>query len=50
MSAKQSILGQYHDQHFDYSPVINYLQEDLTDFSKYLFVINIFLVGNPKSY
>lgn len=49
-SAKQSRLGQYHDQLLKYLPAISYLQVNLTNFSKYLYVIKIFPVGNLKNY
>ena len=49
-SAKQSRLNQYHDQLLEYSPVADYLRVNPTNFSKYLYVIKIFLVENLKNY
>ena len=49
-SAKQSRLNQYHDLLLEYSPVADYLRVNPTNFSKYLYVIKIFLVENLKNY
>lgn len=49
-SAKQSRLGQYHDQLLAYSPAIGYLQVNPVNFSKYLYAVKIFPGGNLKSY
>ena len=49
-SVMQSKLGQYRGQLLEYSPIIDFLQVNPTNFSKYLYVVKIFLVENLKSY